>query len=233
MTGTGIVPTSDFTLHPGDIVNITIDGVGTLSNPIVQGVDPTSQSTPPVRNHCHVLRDFRPFVPFLIAGQWRDADYEQTFQATDPNRNEKLAGRVSGQFVGGLRRGARCRGRGAVNCVDCRRPRSPSSSNATPTGSKLRKDALVEAALRRNRSGQEPALGRRRIAANQQPATCTPRPPADPVVGHCRRSTPRPEFDRATNRSARSVCLAPTIFRSRLAVSPVATLRPRSRPEIR
>ena len=37
MTGTGIVPTSEFTLQPGDIVNITIDGVGTLSNPIVQG----------------------------------------------------------------------------------------------------------------------------------------------------------------------------------------------------
>jgi len=37
MTGTGIVPDSDFTLHPGDIVDITIDGVGTLSNPIVQG----------------------------------------------------------------------------------------------------------------------------------------------------------------------------------------------------
>lgn len=37
MTGTGIVPTSDFTLHPGDVVNITIGGVGTLSNPIVQG----------------------------------------------------------------------------------------------------------------------------------------------------------------------------------------------------
>lgn len=37
MTGTGIVPTSDFTLQPGDIVNITIDGIGTLSNPIVQG----------------------------------------------------------------------------------------------------------------------------------------------------------------------------------------------------
>jgi 2-dehydro-3-deoxy-D-arabinonate dehydratase len=36
MTGTGIVPTSDFTLLPGDIVNITIDGVGTLSNSIVQ-----------------------------------------------------------------------------------------------------------------------------------------------------------------------------------------------------
>ncbi|MCO8120853.1 fumarylacetoacetate hydrolase family protein [Stieleria sp. TO1_6] len=44
MTGTGIVPTSDFTLHPGDIVQITIDGVGTLSNPIVQG--PTHPSTP-------------------------------------------------------------------------------------------------------------------------------------------------------------------------------------------
>lgn len=37
MTGTGIVPTSEFTLHPGDVVNITIEGVGTLSNPIVQG----------------------------------------------------------------------------------------------------------------------------------------------------------------------------------------------------
>lgn len=37
MTGTGIVPTSDFTLRPGDIVDITIGGVGTLSNPIVQG----------------------------------------------------------------------------------------------------------------------------------------------------------------------------------------------------
>lgn len=37
MTGTGIVPTSEFTLQPGDTVNITIDHVGTLSNPIVQG----------------------------------------------------------------------------------------------------------------------------------------------------------------------------------------------------
>ncbi len=36
MTGTGIVPGNDFTLLPGDIVNITIEGVGTLSNPIVQ-----------------------------------------------------------------------------------------------------------------------------------------------------------------------------------------------------
>ncbi|MCC9602535.1 fumarylacetoacetate hydrolase family protein [Stieleria sp. JC731] len=37
MTGTGIVPTSDFTLLPGDQVHISIAGVGTLSNPIVQG----------------------------------------------------------------------------------------------------------------------------------------------------------------------------------------------------
>lgn len=36
MTGTGIVPTTEFTLHPGDIVHITIAGIGTLSNPIVQ-----------------------------------------------------------------------------------------------------------------------------------------------------------------------------------------------------
>ncbi|GAA5510805.1 fumarylacetoacetate hydrolase family protein [Novipirellula caenicola] len=37
MTGTGIIPSSDFTLHVGDHVHITIDGIGTLSNSIVQG----------------------------------------------------------------------------------------------------------------------------------------------------------------------------------------------------
>lgn len=34
MTGTGIVPGDDFTLHSGDIVAISIDGIGTLSNPM-------------------------------------------------------------------------------------------------------------------------------------------------------------------------------------------------------
>jgi len=29
--------------------------------------------------------------PVLVAGQWRDADYQTTFQATDPNKNESLA----------------------------------------------------------------------------------------------------------------------------------------------
>jgi 2-dehydro-3-deoxy-D-arabinonate dehydratase len=36
MTGTGIVPSNDFTLRPGDLVHISIAGIGTLSNPIVQ-----------------------------------------------------------------------------------------------------------------------------------------------------------------------------------------------------
>lgn len=36
MTGTGIVPTNEFTLLPGDVVHISIAGIGTLSNPIVQ-----------------------------------------------------------------------------------------------------------------------------------------------------------------------------------------------------
>lgn len=34
MTGTGIVPDSDFTLHPGDEIAIAIDGVGTLVNEV-------------------------------------------------------------------------------------------------------------------------------------------------------------------------------------------------------
>jgi 2-dehydro-3-deoxy-D-arabinonate dehydratase len=32
MTGTGIVPNDDFTLKSGDVINISIDGLGTLSN---------------------------------------------------------------------------------------------------------------------------------------------------------------------------------------------------------
>jgi 2-dehydro-3-deoxy-D-arabinonate dehydratase len=42
MTGTGIVPDSSFTLMPGDWVHITVDGVGTLSNPIVQNSAPSN-----------------------------------------------------------------------------------------------------------------------------------------------------------------------------------------------
>ena len=37
LTGTGIVPDSDFTLAVADIVEIKIDGIGTLINPVVQG----------------------------------------------------------------------------------------------------------------------------------------------------------------------------------------------------
>jgi 2-dehydro-3-deoxy-D-arabinonate dehydratase len=36
MTGTGIVPPSEFTLEGGDTVSITIDGIGTLMNPVVR-----------------------------------------------------------------------------------------------------------------------------------------------------------------------------------------------------
>jgi 2-dehydro-3-deoxy-D-arabinonate dehydratase len=37
MTGTGIVPLDSFTLERGDKVSITIDGIGTLENEVVQG----------------------------------------------------------------------------------------------------------------------------------------------------------------------------------------------------
>ena len=36
MTGTGIVPPSEFTLEDGDHVAITIQDIGTLENPIVR-----------------------------------------------------------------------------------------------------------------------------------------------------------------------------------------------------
>ena len=34
MTGTGVVPDSDFTLSSGDVITITIDGIGTLENQV-------------------------------------------------------------------------------------------------------------------------------------------------------------------------------------------------------
>jgi 2-dehydro-3-deoxy-D-arabinonate dehydratase len=37
LTGTGVVPPDDFTLRAGDVVSITIDGIGTLTNPVVVG----------------------------------------------------------------------------------------------------------------------------------------------------------------------------------------------------
>ncbi|HVX09623.1 MAG TPA: fumarylacetoacetate hydrolase family protein [Pirellulales bacterium] len=37
LTGTGIVPDEDFKLRAGDIINITIDGIGTLVNQVAQG----------------------------------------------------------------------------------------------------------------------------------------------------------------------------------------------------
>jgi 2-dehydro-3-deoxy-D-arabinonate dehydratase len=37
LTGTGIVPPDDFSLAPGDLVKISIDGIGTLINPVIQG----------------------------------------------------------------------------------------------------------------------------------------------------------------------------------------------------
>jgi 2-dehydro-3-deoxy-D-arabinonate dehydratase len=37
LTGTGIVPPDDFSLEPGDRVEIAIDGIGTLTNPVVRG----------------------------------------------------------------------------------------------------------------------------------------------------------------------------------------------------
>ena len=39
MTGTGIIPPAEFTLEDGDVVRITIDGIGTLHNPVIRLVD--------------------------------------------------------------------------------------------------------------------------------------------------------------------------------------------------
>jgi 2-dehydro-3-deoxy-D-arabinonate dehydratase len=39
LTGTGIVPPDDFSLRADDVVRITIDGIGTLVNPVIQAAE--------------------------------------------------------------------------------------------------------------------------------------------------------------------------------------------------
>jgi 2-dehydro-3-deoxy-D-arabinonate dehydratase len=43
-TGAGLVPEAPFTLLPGDVVSITIEGIGTLTNPVAP---PRSTTTSP------------------------------------------------------------------------------------------------------------------------------------------------------------------------------------------
>jgi 2-dehydro-3-deoxy-D-arabinonate dehydratase len=37
LTGTGLVPPDEFTLEDGDVVEIAIEGVGTLRHPVYRG----------------------------------------------------------------------------------------------------------------------------------------------------------------------------------------------------
>jgi 2-dehydro-3-deoxy-D-arabinonate dehydratase len=39
LTGTGVVPPDDFTLAAGDVVTISIDGIGSLENEVRIGAD--------------------------------------------------------------------------------------------------------------------------------------------------------------------------------------------------
>lgn len=58
-TGTGVVPGLDFALAEGDRVDISIDGVGTLSNPVVSGREPMAwltDVTPTTRPHARKVQ---------------------------------------------------------------------------------------------------------------------------------------------------------------------------------
>jgi 2-dehydro-3-deoxy-D-arabinonate dehydratase len=51
LTGTGLVPPSDFTLEPGHVVEIRVPGIGTLRNPVASAAD---LITEPARSEAHV-----------------------------------------------------------------------------------------------------------------------------------------------------------------------------------
>jgi 2-dehydro-3-deoxy-D-arabinonate dehydratase len=47
LTGTGIIPPSEFTLAPGDVVTVQIDGIGALANYVVEVESRRRQAAPP------------------------------------------------------------------------------------------------------------------------------------------------------------------------------------------
>jgi 2-dehydro-3-deoxy-D-arabinonate dehydratase len=51
LTGTGLVPPTDFTLQPGDVVEIRIPGIGLLRNPVAVAADLVHD---PARSEAHV-----------------------------------------------------------------------------------------------------------------------------------------------------------------------------------
>ena len=44
LTGTGLVPPDDFTLEPGQLVEIEVPGIGILSNPVVSAASIVERS---------------------------------------------------------------------------------------------------------------------------------------------------------------------------------------------
>ena len=51
LTGTGLVPPSDFTLEPGHVVEIRVPGIGLLRNPVVSAA---TLVTDHARSEAHV-----------------------------------------------------------------------------------------------------------------------------------------------------------------------------------
>ena len=51
LTGTGLVPPSDFTLEPGNLVEIRVPGIGLLRNPVVSAASLVNE---PARSEAHV-----------------------------------------------------------------------------------------------------------------------------------------------------------------------------------
>jgi 2-dehydro-3-deoxy-D-arabinonate dehydratase len=51
LTGTGLVPPADFTLEPGNVVEIRVPGIGLLRNPVVSAASLVSE---PARSEAHV-----------------------------------------------------------------------------------------------------------------------------------------------------------------------------------
>jgi 2-dehydro-3-deoxy-D-arabinonate dehydratase len=43
-TGTGLVPPDDFTLEPGQTVEITVPQIGTLTNPVASATELTTRA---------------------------------------------------------------------------------------------------------------------------------------------------------------------------------------------
>ena len=106
LTGTGLVPPDDFTLEPGQRVEIHVPEIGTLVNPVGRAADLMTKEAEAMTDVLEAPA--RPAFANFVGGEWRPSRSGATYEKRGPWRPSEIVG----EFPRVGRRGRRRRGRG-------------------------------------------------------------------------------------------------------------------------